>query len=75
MRIGILGAGQLGRMLALDGFRLGHDFSLYDPNGKASAGVGTIYNDPDGLVLTSFSARSTPLPMSSSTFRWNWSTE
>jgi 5-(carboxyamino)imidazole ribonucleotide synthase len=54
MRIGILGAGQLGRMLALDGFRLGHDFSLYDPNGKASAGVGTIYNDPDGLVLDIF---------------------
>lgn len=54
MRIGILGAGQLGRMLALDGFRLGHDFSLYDPNGKASAGVGTIYNDPDGLVLNTF---------------------
>ncbi|PAU78631.1 5-(carboxyamino)imidazole ribonucleotide synthase [Halovibrio salipaludis] len=54
MRIGILGAGQLGRMLTLDGMRLGHEFSLYDPAGKASAGVGTIYNDPDGQHLATF---------------------
>ncbi|KAA8985171.1 5-(carboxyamino)imidazole ribonucleotide synthase [Halospina sp. K52047b] len=54
MRIGILGAGQLGRMLTLDGMRLGHEFSLYDPAGKASAGVGTIYNDPDGQHLGTF---------------------
>ncbi len=54
MRIGILGAGQLGRMLTLDGMRLGHEFSLYDPAGKASAGVGTIYNDPDGHQLETF---------------------
>lgn len=54
MRIGILGAGQLGRMLTLDGMRLGHEFSLYDPAGKASAGVGTIYNDPDGALLENF---------------------
>ena len=54
MRIGILGAGQLGRMLTLDGMRLGHEFSLYDPAGKASAGVGTVYNDPDGSQLEAF---------------------
>ncbi|MFO7788149.1 MAG: 5-(carboxyamino)imidazole ribonucleotide synthase [Halospina sp.] len=54
MRIGILGAGQLGRMLTLDGMRLGHEFSLYDPAGKASAGVGTVYNDPDGQYLEAF---------------------
>lgn len=54
MRIGILGAGQLGRMLTLDGMRLGHDFSLYDPAGKGSAGVGTVYNDPDGQYLQTF---------------------
>lgn len=54
MRIGILGAGQLGRMLALEGYRLGHEFSLYDPAGKASAGVGRIYNDPDGSQLEDF---------------------
>lgn len=54
MRIGILGAGQLGRMLTLDGMCLGHDFSLYDPAGKASAGVGRVYNDPDGKQLDAF---------------------
>lgn len=56
MKIGILGAGQLGRMLALDGYRLGHEFSLYDPSGRASAGVGTLYNDPDGSQLETFLA-------------------
>ena len=30
MRIGILGSGQLGRMLALAGAKLGHTFSFYD---------------------------------------------
>ncbi len=54
MQIGILGAGQLGRMLALDGFRLGHEFSLYDPAGRPSAGVGTIYSDPDCTQLDTF---------------------
>ena len=56
MRIGILGAGQLGRMLTLDGLRLGHKFSLYDPAGKPSAGVGRIFSDPDGTRLEEFLA-------------------
>ncbi len=30
--IGVIGAGQLGRMLALAGLPLGHQFSFYDPN-------------------------------------------
>lgn len=54
MRIGILGAGQLGRMLTLDGLRLGHRFHLYDPAGTPSAGVGKIYSDPDGSRLEDF---------------------
>jgi 5-(carboxyamino)imidazole ribonucleotide synthase len=32
MRIGILGGGQLGRMLALAGYQLGLEFAFYDPD-------------------------------------------
>jgi 5-(carboxyamino)imidazole ribonucleotide synthase len=35
MRIGIVGAGQLGRMMALSGIPLGLKFTMYDPNGDA----------------------------------------
>lgn len=35
MNIGILGGGQLGRMLALAGYRLGFNFRLYDPSPEA----------------------------------------
>jgi 5-(carboxyamino)imidazole ribonucleotide synthase len=38
MRIGILGGGQLGRMLALAGYPLGIHADLYDPNPNACAG-------------------------------------
>ena len=31
MRVGILGGGQLGRMLALEGIPLGHRFSFLEP--------------------------------------------
>ncbi len=42
MRIGILGAGQLGRMLAQAGERLGHSFVFYDLTpGEATQGIGT----------------------------------
>lgn len=37
MRIGVLGAGQLGRMLALAGYPLGLDFVFYDHNPRACA--------------------------------------
>ncbi|WLQ15210.1 5-(carboxyamino)imidazole ribonucleotide synthase [Hahella aquimaris] len=46
-RIGILGAGQLGRMMALAGMPLGFEFALYDTSGAPSAGLGTIFSDPD----------------------------
>ena len=37
MKIGILGAGQLGRMLALAGIPRGHTFKFYDPAPKGCA--------------------------------------
>ena len=57
-RIGILGAGQLGRMLALAGFPLGLDFAFLDPNEDAPAGtLGELivgdYDDPQGLARLS----------------------
>ncbi len=38
MRIGVLGAGQLGRMLALAGRPLGIEFLMYDPSADATGG-------------------------------------
>jgi 5-(carboxyamino)imidazole ribonucleotide synthase len=38
MKIGIIGAGQLGRMLVLAGTPLGHRFTVYDPSAEAPAG-------------------------------------
>ncbi len=38
MRIGILGGGQLGRMLALAGYQLGIEFRFFDPNKGAPVG-------------------------------------
>lgn len=58
--VGILGAGQLGRMLALAGYPLELDFHLYEPSGKPSAGIGKIINDPapapDSPLLQQFMA-------------------
>lgn len=39
MTVGIVGAGQLGRMLALAGYPLGLDFLCLDPSAQAPAGV------------------------------------
>ncbi len=45
MRVGILGGGQLGRMLALAGYPLGHTFRFFDPSPEAGAGeVGELVN-------------------------------
>ncbi|WP_045246061.1 5-(carboxyamino)imidazole ribonucleotide synthase [Thermus filiformis] len=38
MRIGVLGGGQLGRMLALAGYPLGLSFRIFDPSEEACAG-------------------------------------
>ncbi len=37
MKVGILGAGQLARMIALAGYPLGLDFVFLDPSGDACA--------------------------------------
>lgn len=38
MRVGVLGGGQLGRMLALAGYPLGIEFRFFDPNAGAPVG-------------------------------------
>ncbi len=48
--IGILGAGQLGRMLALAGYPLELDFRFYDTSGSPSAGLGQITIDTEGKL-------------------------
>tara|TARA_R110001592_G_scaffold363208_1_gene681373 strand:- start:4245 stop:5372 length:1128 start_codon:yes stop_codon:yes gene_type:complete len=45
-KVGVLGAGQLGRMLALAGYPLELDFHFYDTSGSPSAGLGEITSDP-----------------------------
>ena len=54
MRIGVLGGGQLGRMLALAGYQLGFEFRFLDPAEDACAGqvaehLRADYADPDAL--------------------------
>lgn len=53
-RIGILGGGQLGRMLALAGYPLGHSFVLFDPlkdtcGKQVAQGLTGSYTDPKHL--------------------------
>jgi 5-(carboxyamino)imidazole ribonucleotide synthase len=57
MRIGILGSGQLGRMLALAGYNLGHTFCFYDENFGAptqALGPTTVAPFDDRAALRSF---------------------
>jgi 5-(carboxyamino)imidazole ribonucleotide synthase len=42
VRIGVLGGGQLGRMLALAGIPLGHEFVFLEPGGEAVRGLGEL---------------------------------
>ncbi len=54
MKVGILGAGQLGRMLALAGYPLGLRFRFLDPNPESPAAplgefIAADYDDPDAL--------------------------
>ncbi|GAA6754870.1 5-(carboxyamino)imidazole ribonucleotide synthase [Thermus thalpophilus] len=54
MRVGVLGGGQLGRMLALAGYPLGLSFRFLDPSPEACAGqVGELcvgdFADPEAL--------------------------
>ncbi len=55
MRIGIVGGGQLGRMLALAGIPLGHEFRFLDPDARCpAAAVGRVFtgafDDPAALA-------------------------
>ncbi|WP_097460215.1 5-(carboxyamino)imidazole ribonucleotide synthase [Mangrovitalea sediminis] len=54
MRIGILGAGQLGRMLALSGYPLGNQFVSYDISGSPGAVIGDLMADPAQEKLDEF---------------------
>jgi 5-(carboxyamino)imidazole ribonucleotide synthase len=59
MLVGILGGGQLGRMLALAGYPLGLRFRFLDPSPEATAGqVGALVcgNYTDEAVLAQFAA-------------------
>lgn len=57
MKIGVLGAGQLGRMLALAGYPLAKDFVFYDMSGSPSAGLGEVIIDRDGAYVDDFLSR------------------
>ncbi|MDI9245036.1 5-(carboxyamino)imidazole ribonucleotide synthase [Marinobacter sp. CHS3-4] len=57
MRIGVLGAGQLGRMLALAGYPLAKTFVFYDMSGSPSAGLGEVMVDREGQYLNDFLSR------------------
>lgn len=47
MKIGVLGGGQLGRMMAIAGYPMGIEFGLYDPARDACGGqVARLYNAP-----------------------------
>lgn len=57
MRIGVLGAGQLGRMLALAGYPLAKTFVFYDMSGSPSAGLGEVIIDREGEYQDDFLSR------------------
>lgn len=57
MRIGVLGAGQLGQMLALSGYPLNNRFSFFDTTGSPSADIGETLSDPSGMLLEQFLAQ------------------
>lgn len=55
MKIGVLGGGQLGRMMALEGVRLGQEFVFFDPAPDACAGqlgehICASYDDEEALA-------------------------
>ncbi|PVZ65457.1 5-(carboxyamino)imidazole ribonucleotide synthase [Pelagibaculum spongiae] len=55
MKIGILGAGQLGRMMALAGIPLEHEFYFYGNPASAPAAVaGQVFDEKDPSALDAF---------------------
>src|SRR5690606_3842925 len=77
MTIGILGGGQLGRMIALAGYPLGLRFRFFDPAADACAGqvaplVSASYDDVDavdrfgeGLELVTYEFENVPVHVAS----------
>ena len=73
MRVGVLGGGQLGRMLALSGYQLGIQFRFFDPSSGAPVGqigelVSAAYGDQralerflDGVDVVTYEFESIPL--------------
>ena len=73
MRVGVLGGGQLGRMLALAGYQLGIEFRFFDPNAGAPVGqigqlIAADYGDHealerflDGVDVVTYEFESIPL--------------
>ena len=73
MKVGVLGGGQLGRMLALAGYRLGIQFRFFDPNAGAPVGqlgelIAAPYDDEealsrfvDGLDVATYEFENVPL--------------
>ncbi len=59
MKIGVLGGGQLGRMLALAGYPLGHEFVFLDPAPEALCGLGShiVAAPDDGVALDELAGR------------------
>ncbi|GAA3911740.1 5-(carboxyamino)imidazole ribonucleotide synthase [Litoribacillus peritrichatus] len=53
MKIGVLGGGQLGRMMALAGYPMGLEFGLYDPTEDSCGGqVAPLYTSPFEITDT-----------------------
>ncbi|MFL5486852.1 MAG: 5-(carboxyamino)imidazole ribonucleotide synthase [Gemmatimonadaceae bacterium] len=73
MRVGVLGGGQLGRMLAIAGYQLGIEFRFFDPNSGAPVGqigqlIAADYSDHaaltrflDGVDVVTYEFESIPL--------------
>jgi len=73
VKVGVLGGGQLGRMLALAGYQLGIEFRFFDPNAGAPVGqigrlIAADYDDYaaldrflDGLDVVTYEFESIPL--------------
>ena len=57
MKIGVMGAGQLGRMMALAGTPLAHEFLFYDTSGSPSVGIGEVIIDKTGAQAAAFAER------------------
>ena len=73
MKVGVLGGGQLGRMLALAGYQLGIEFKFFDPNAGAPVGqigqlIAAEYTDKgalerflEGVDVVTYEFESIPL--------------